>query len=134
MHDPARSTGPEPSSSATANQNLAIGILSVTAVVLLVGLLVVSAVQDRALAGGMSDRGGDYILVTMQFNRGTENLVVTDAATKRILVYGYDIGSKRVDVWSGVDLARLQEQPGAGRRPGEAPPRGGRRNPPGRNP
>ena len=58
------------------SERLSIGILSITAVILLVGVVVVSVVNDRAMAIGMSDRGGDYILVTMQFNSGTENVVV----------------------------------------------------------
>ncbi len=64
-------------------QNLAIGVLSITAVILLVGVLVVSAVNDRAMAIGQTDRGGDYILVTSQFNSNTEFVIVTDAATQR---------------------------------------------------
>lgn len=89
------------------SQNLAIGVLSITAVILLVGVLVVSAVNDRAMAIGQTDRGGDYILVTSQFNNNTEFVIVTDAATQQMLIYGWNMGAKQLDVFSSVDLKKL---------------------------
>ncbi len=92
------------------SERLSIGVLSITAVILLVGVVVVSVVNDRAMAIGMSDRGGDYILVTMQFNIGTENVVVTDAAAQRMNVYGLNLSTKRVDIWTWADLRQLQRK------------------------
>jgi len=101
---------------------LAIGTLSITAVVLLVGMLVVTLIQDRASALGLSDRGGDYIILTMQFNRGTENIVLTDAAAKRLNVYAFDLSTKRLEIWASKHLDQLP------RGADEAGPAGGRRN------
>ncbi|MCK6485598.1 MAG: hypothetical protein HUU22_01145 [Phycisphaerae bacterium] len=107
-----------------SRSTFAIGVLSITAMILLVGVLVVSAINDRALAIGMSDRGGDYIVVTMQFNSGTENIVITDAAAQRMNVYAYDLSTRRMDIWDWLDLKRLPtrnepaEPPKPGRRPG----------------
>lgn len=111
-------------SQAPTQSTFAIGVLSITALILLVGVLVISAINDRAMAIGMSDRGGDYIVVTMQFNSGTENVVITDAAAQRMNVYAYDLSSRRLDIWDWLDLKRFPtrnepaEPPKPGRRPG----------------
>ncbi len=55
------------------NQNLTIGVLSITAVVLLVGVLVTLAGgQNEALAIGQTARGGDYVVATGQFTQNSE--------------------------------------------------------------
>ncbi len=97
----------------------AIGILSVTAVVLLVGIAVVGSMPRPALATGQMDRGGDYIMVTNQFNTGTELVFVIDAAMNRMAAYGYDINQKVIRPWDSFDFARI---PGMGRPPGAGRP------------
>src|SRR5262245_23524820 len=90
------------------DHRLTIGVLSVTATVLLVGVLVVSLVNRSAMAIGQIDRGGDYIMVTMQFNSNTENVVITDAAAEKMIVYGLNVNNFRLDVWTEFDLKRLK--------------------------
>lgn len=98
-----------PHSNSDESRRLAIGVLSVTATVLLVGILVVSLLNRPVLAIGQTDRGGDYIMVTMQFRNDTENLVVTDAAAERMIVYGWNQNTRKLDIWSVFDLKRLKD-------------------------
>lgn len=75
-------------------KTFAIGILSVTACVLFVGLLLVTLLPTPvANAIGQSDRGGDYIMLTQQIANNYEGIIVIDAATKRLNVYGLDASS-----------------------------------------
>lgn len=89
------------------SSHMTIGVLSITAVVMLVGIFVVTAINSRAMAIGETDRGGDYIIVTSQFDSNTEAIVITDAATQQVVIYGWDIGARRLGVWATFDLKRL---------------------------
>ncbi|MBN2563065.1 MAG: hypothetical protein JXQ75_19240 [Phycisphaerae bacterium] len=90
------------------SKNLSIGILSVTAIALFVGvLLVTTAGQNKALAIGQTDRGGDYIAVTGQFTQNTELVYVMDAATRRLNAYSYDTTRREIVFWDSQDLGRL---------------------------
>ena len=53
-------------------KTFAIGVLSVTACVLFVGFLLIA--QQPALASGLNDRGGDYIMLTQQLSTTTEGI------------------------------------------------------------
>ncbi|MFH1416967.1 MAG: hypothetical protein ABII12_01585 [Planctomycetota bacterium] len=90
-----------------ANQRLTIGVLSVTAMVLLVGIiLATTGGQNQALAFGQLDRGGDYVLVTGQFTLNTELVYVTDAAAKKLNVYSYDRTRREIILWDSHDLTK----------------------------
>ena len=88
---------------------LPISVLSITATIMLVGLFVVSTMNRNTLAIGQNDRGGDYIMTTMQFSSATENVIVTDAANGRMIAYGMNLTNYRIDPWSVFDLSRLRE-------------------------
>lgn len=77
-------------------QTFTIGVLSVTACVLLVGFLLVTLMPRTASAIGTSDRGGDYIMVTQQLSNSTEGVVIIDAAAKRMNLYVLDLSSKQL--------------------------------------
>jgi len=94
------------------NQNLAIGVLTMTAVVLFVGtVLSTTGSNNEALAIGQLDRGGDYILLTGQFTENHELLYITDAAARRLNVYSYETSTRQFVMWDSVDLTRM---PGSG--------------------
>jgi hypothetical protein len=103
----------------------AIGVLSVTAAILFVGFLLVTAFPRPALATGQNDRSGDYIMLTQQISNSVESVVVIDAAAKRMCVYGLDTGAKQLKLLQrDFPLDRLpgtQEKPAGGG--------GGRKNP-----
>ena len=94
------------------DKNLTIGVLSITAVVLLVGVILTSVGgQNQALAIGQSDRGGDYIVVTGQFTQSAELVYVADAAAGRLNLYSYDATRRQLILWDSQDLRRVFGKP-----------------------
>jgi len=94
-------------------KTFAIGVLSVTACILLVGLVLVTMMPKTAHAIGQSDRGGDYVILTQQVANNYESVIVIDAATRKLNVYGLDATSPQRQIrlmQRGVPLDRL---PGA---------------------
>jgi hypothetical protein len=88
------------------NENLVIGVLSITATILLVGLiLVLAGSENQALAfSGGNDRGGDYVMATGQFSSSTDLVFVTDAAANRMNIYGYDRTTRELRLYDAHDL------------------------------
>ncbi len=98
--------------------SLTIGVLSITATILLVGIILVTVGgQDRAVAIGQTDRGGDYLVVTGQFTDSSELIYVTDAAARKMNVYSYDWNRGHLILWDSHDLRRALGR-GAVPRPG----------------
>ena len=75
-------------------RNLTIAVLTLTAAILFVGLVLVNAFPSSAMAYGQSDRAGDYVVATGQLQDSTELLYVTDAAIGRLNVYLLDISNQ----------------------------------------
>ena len=100
-------------------KTFAIGVLSVTACVLLVGFLLTA--QQPAYAIGTSDRGGDYVMLTQQISTTTEAVVVVDAAAKQMLLYAFDYNTKTLEILKQVPLDQLQKP--RDRAPAEPPER-----------
>lgn len=90
---------------------ITIGVLSITATILLVGVLMTLGGQGKAMAIGQTDRGGDYILVTGQFNDNNELVYVTDAAAQRMNVYSYEQTNRQFTLWDTIDLRHAFAQP-----------------------
>lgn len=85
-----------------------IGVLSVTACILLVGLILVLAHGPQpAYAVGTSDRGGDYIMITQQISNSREAVAVIDAAAQRMILYAFDYNNKRLEIIQQVPLDQL---------------------------
>jgi hypothetical protein len=104
------------------SKTFAIGVLSVTAAILLVGFVLVTAFPRPAMATGQSDRSGDYIMLTQQISNSVEAVVVIDAGSKRMCLYSLDLGAKQLKLMQrDFPLDRLpgsqqEKQGGAGRR------------------
>ena len=90
------------------NKNFTIGILSTTAVILLVGLLLVQTRPEPAYGFGMNAQGGDYVLITGQLQRNEEILYVIDAASQKMIAYRFDINSNTIQVGDAENLAKLK--------------------------
>jgi hypothetical protein len=101
-------------------RTLALGVLSITACVLFVGLMLVS--QQPAYGTGMNDRGGDYIMVTQQISSSSEAVVVIDAAAQMMIVYTFDYNNKRLEILERISLSQMPK-----RNPAVAPEKGGGR-------
>ena len=89
-------------------KNFTIGILSTTAVILLVGLLVIHNRPQPAYASGMNAQGGDYLLTTGQLQDSEELLYIIDARAQRMIVYRFDINRNQIEHTFAKNLARLQ--------------------------
>ncbi len=107
-------------------KDLAIGLLSITAVILFVGLILISLQPKPAFASGMGDRGGDYIMIVGELRDQEEALYVMNTAMNRVIQYRYDFRKGQIYVQSGTDLNQLMQPPaqkqnprnrGRGRRP-----------------
>lgn len=91
------------------SKNFAIGILSTTAVILLVGLVLVQSRPEPAYAFGMTARGGDYLITTGQLQPSQELLYVLDAASEKMLVYRFDMSRKQIAIVTGESLAKYRD-------------------------
>lgn len=117
------------------NKNFAIGVLSVTAVMMLVGLIVISARPEPAYAAGMAVSSSDYVLVVGKLTGTEELLYVIDGPAQRMGVYGFDAARREIRLSDGVELGKYMEQAEAAapKQPTNPPPKG-RRGAPGKNP
>jgi hypothetical protein len=96
------------------SQNLTIGVLSITAVVLLVGVvLTVVGGQNQARAIGQTAWGGDYIVATGQFTQNSELVYVMDARARRLNAYSFDKTRRQLIYWHSQDLGGLLGGAGA---------------------
>src|SRR5262245_24461569 len=102
-------------------KNFAIGVLSTTAAIMLVGLVLVSTRSEPALAAGMTATGGDYIMsVGTTPQTDEEYLYVVEAPAQKMIVYRFDANKSIVDLVQTVDLAQFRQ--GAGQPPPPQPP------------
>ena len=92
-------------------RTFAIGVLSVTACILFVGLLLITMTPKSAYAFGQNDRSGDYIMLTQQLTNSQEGVVIIDAASRQMMLYAFNGSNKQLQVLQGpIDLMTL---PGA---------------------
>ncbi len=113
------------------SKDFAIGILSTTAVILLVGIVVIHTRPEPAYAAGMTAAGGDYILTVGRIQRTPEDvLYVIDSVAQKLVVYSYNPARGQVTIADGVDLIRLRK----GTASQKTPPQRGRTPTPRRGP
>jgi hypothetical protein len=115
MNTPNADTTP---AAAVDTKVFAIGVLTITACVLLVGFLMLAATPP-ALASRMMDRGGDYILCTQSISNSREALVVIDAAARRVVLYAYNASRHEIEP---LDRFALNESAARAYNPQAVPP------------
>jgi hypothetical protein len=95
------------------NKSLALGTLSVTALILAVALLLVGhlAQPQVALASGQNVAGGDYVMMGGQFQSSLELVYIMDRAARRLNAYGFDWNKKQLVLLQTIDLTNLPEPP-----------------------
>ena len=113
------------------SKNFAIGILSTTAVILLVSLLFLNTRPQTAWASGMTTGAGDYVLtVGLDASADEELVYVIDAPGQKLVVYRFDTGRQQIEIVQGIDLAELREAAGQPAQPQKRKPSSrGRRRP-----
>lgn len=91
-------------------KDFAIGVLSITAVVLLTSILLLNAFQPRtALAFAQTDRTAGYSMSSAQLDGTTELLLVLNERGQKMNVYAFNKVTGRVDMLQGIDLARTTD-------------------------
>ncbi len=94
-------------------KDLAIATLSITATILLTGVVLLQAMGPApALAAGQTANSGDFIVTTCNLNAAAELVVVVDAALQRMNVYGFNTAVGQVELIQQIDLTPLQRMPG----------------------
>jgi hypothetical protein len=106
-------------------ETFAIGVLAVTAAVMFVGLMLSWGPPRTALAIGQNASGGDWLMLTQQVTNQQEAVWVIDAASERIIVFGYDFSRRSLLPLDGFDLRNLPQRD----QPAGTPAPGGRRRP-----
>jgi hypothetical protein len=91
----------------------AVGVLSVTAVVLLVGIMIAQMMPAAVHADGMSVTGGDYTMTVGAFvDTDEEYLYVIDIPSSKMAVYRFDIPHERIEIIQGIELSKLRTPTG----------------------
>lgn len=89
-------------------KNFTIGVLSTTATILLVGLMVIHTQPNPVFADGMSISSGDYILtVGANDEIDEEFLFVIDTSAAKLIAYRFDARRGQIEIVFGKDLAHL---------------------------
>jgi hypothetical protein len=111
------------------SKNFTIGVLSTTAVILLVGIMVIHSRPLPVMASGVTATSGDYVLTVGTFTRNDEELVyVIDAPQARMVVYRFNTAKGRIERADAIDLAEMRKATsGAAAQPGQQPQSGKRR-------
>ena len=95
------------------SKNFVIGILSTTAAILLVGVLIIHSRPMPAVASGVTATAGDYVVTVGSITMNDEELVyVIDAPAERMIMYRFDIGKGEIRVASSIDLAQMRAAAG----------------------
>ena len=108
------------------NKEFAIGILSTTAVILAVALVVIGTRPEPVRADGMTTGSGPYVLTTGGVSLADEEyLYVLHTPSQKIIAYRFDATRRQIGMVSGLDLAEVaqnqadqsQQKPRGRRRP-----------------
>ena len=90
-------------------RNFAIGVLSTTASILFVGLLLLQNQSQTASAAGMTTSGGNYILTVGRLNQTDEELLyLIDSGSDKLIAYRFDATRRSIEVFQGVDLGEIR--------------------------
>ncbi len=93
------------------SKDLAIGVLSTTGVILLVGLVVIQTRPATTLASGMTTTSGDYVLTVGMASIGSEEYVyVIDAPSEALGVYRFNGSRSEIQLLERIDLKAMRTQ------------------------
>ncbi|UCC29218.1 MAG: hypothetical protein JSU86_13560 [Phycisphaerales bacterium] len=113
------------------SKDFVIGVLSTTAAILLVGILIINTRPEQAWADGMTTSGGQYVLTVGGVGSpDEEHLYVLDARAERLVAYRFNGNRQQIEIAQGIELKDLRR---AARKP-TTQPRGKRPASRGRRP
>ncbi len=109
------------------SKNFAIGILSTTAVILLVGVLTIHSYSSPAHAAGMTTAGGKYVMTVGAIEPAEDLVFVINATAQKMIVYRFDVGQSQIIRVERVDLKEMVSQSAkSGKKKGKGKRRGRR--------
>jgi hypothetical protein len=92
------------------SKNFTIGILSTTAVILLVGILVIHSRPAPAVASGMTETQGKYTVTVGTFTINNEEIVfVTDTDTMKMMAYRFNTAKGQIENVESIDLNEMRK-------------------------
>ena len=112
------------------SKNFAIGILSTTAAILLVGVLIIHSRPSPALASGVTETGGNYVLTVGTYTINDEELLfVIDSSALKMITYRFHTGKGEIQIADAIDLQQMRDATAAAAQPSKPTTkrRGGRR-------
>ncbi len=87
----------------------AVGVLSVTAVMLFVGILIVQMFPATVHADGMSVSGGDYTMTVGALAETDEEYIyVIDMPSSKMAIYRFNVTKHRIEIIQGIELSELR--------------------------
>lgn len=102
-------------------KDFAIGVLSVTGVILLTTVVLLSVLAPKPAQGfGQLDSGGGYTIYTSNADGTLENICVINQQAGLLNIYRYDINSSRLLPLQQIPLPPVQTQTPGGTTPGGA--------------
>lgn len=108
-------------------RNLAIGVLSITASILFVGLLILTTQPERALAAGMTISRDDYVLTVGQLTTNEEMLYLIDSPQETLVTYSFDGNQRTIELVESINLKDMREATKPQQQAPQPPARGGTR-------
>jgi hypothetical protein len=89
-------------------KDFAIGVLGVTAVILLAALLAINAsLPGRALAVTPAGAAGDFLVTTARLNEATGLLIIINTQQQLMNGYGFNVQTRQIELIQQIDLERL---------------------------
>lgn len=86
-----------------------IGVLSITAAIFFVSLLLVQWMPAPALGSGMTTYGGGFVMTVGALTVGDEEIVyLIDTSSQKMATYRFDTAKNQIVILQGVDLTTLQ--------------------------
>ena len=91
------------------SKTFAIGVLGVTAAVLLAALVIVNVLPQAAVAADVGTTSGDYTLTVGHYMADADLLYLIDNPTQRMVVYGIDRRSGRMIIAFTAELSQFTQ-------------------------
>lgn len=112
------------------SRNFAIGILSTTAAILLVGVLIIHSRPAPVLASGVTETGGNYVLTVGTFTINDEELLfVIDSSGMKMITYRFHTGKGQIEIVNAINLQEMRDATSAAGQQPKATKKRGRRRP-----
>lgn len=91
------------------SKTFAVGVLSITAVILLAALVMIHAFPAPVIAsGGMTVSAGEYVVTVGKDAGDQEFIYIIDSVSDRLIVYRFDNSRKQIVLAQGIELAELR--------------------------